>query len=330
MTETNETCRLELDHDWTLESIVEGTLIRDVLLCGNVSKNGREIPPSAFKSEAHVKKLYEGKHVFFNHLSPEKFRGTYEQQKLVATTRNVQELAGFITNVRFENGKPRADIQTAGAYLGEQLRDLVSARVPNVGLSHVAAYRTSRKGEKLLVESVEDVATVDVVISPATTSTFREQSDMDELVKAQTELATLKVENSQLQAKLTQTDSDLKIAREQITTLDGKLAAVSTEKLDLSQKVLAFEQKEAAITLRQTIEQQLKDAGLIVGTEQCSEIFVESLLATTDEAKRKAQIDDRLKLVTNHQKGSGERKEGAFKGTDVVSDYLNRSDLFAH
>lgn len=298
-------------------------------MCGNRSKNGREIPASAFKSEQHVKTLYDQKHVFLNHLPAEKFRGSVEQQKLIAKNRNVEELAGVVTNVRFESGQPRADIETAGCPKGELLRQLASSRVPNVGLSHVAQYRTRKSsGNQVIVEAVEDVATVDVVVSPATTYTFREQTEMDELLKAQTELATAQAALVTSQSKIAQLETDLRLAKEQATATDTKLAAVSAERDSLTEKIVAFEQKEAIAATRLAVEKQLKDVGLVPGSDTCSTVFVEQLVSVANADQRKALIEDRLSVVKGKVK-TRERGEASHStDKDVVAQVLSSVDLF--
>lgn len=293
------------------------------MLCGNKSKNGRLIPATAFKSEQHVESLYLGKHVFLNHLSPELLRGTTGQQKTIATTRPIEQLAGHVVATRFIDGKPRGDIQTAGCLKGPVLVDLANAKIPNVGLSHVAVYKTRSEAGKVVVESVEDIATIDVVTCPATTHTFQEQTGMDELAKAQADLLTAT-------QKLLAQEADLKLAREQLTAADAKLAALATEKAEADAKVVAFEQAQAAAANRAAVEAQVTAAGLVKGSDQCSAIFFEQLVSAADEAARKVLIDDRLQLVKGASRPrTTERQAATTDKTDVVTSALTSPNLFA-
>jgi hypothetical protein len=144
--------------DWAGE--VDGSVIRGVLLCGNRSKNGYEIPPSAFGGESGVKWLYEGKLVFMDHNSDKPL------------DRSTRDLAGVVRDVALKFGKPRANIDTEGYPAGEALLALAKRRPRGVGLSHVAGYRRSR--DKKTVEAITEVFSVDVVIRPATTDSFFE------------------------------------------------------------------------------------------------------------------------------------------------------------
>jgi hypothetical protein len=137
-------------------------VIRNVLLCGNKSRNGYDIPPSAFGGEANAKKLYTDMPVFLDHERGKEF------------SRSVRDMGGTIKNVRMIHGQPRGDIDTESCPAGPALMALARKRTPFVGLSHIAAYRWSP--DKKTVVKVEHVVSVDVVFRPATTSGFHEQT----------------------------------------------------------------------------------------------------------------------------------------------------------
>src|SRR5690606_12940462 len=107
-------------------------IIRNVVLCGNTSRNGYSIPPTAFGSQDRVKRLYESRLVYLDHPKPD---------DRSAVSRSLEHLAGHIRNVRFEGGRPRGDIDTRGCPRASVLLGLAQAKVPGVGLSHVASYR---------------------------------------------------------------------------------------------------------------------------------------------------------------------------------------------
>jgi len=146
-------------------------VLRGVVLCGNRSLNGYDIPESAFGGEAKAKSLYDGVHVYIDH-DPER-----------GPSRRVEELAGVVTNVRMERGKPKGDIVLGSGNAADVHRNLVTfsktvqasgASLRQVGLSHVARY--SMDYRKTRVESVDEVFSVDVVIRPATTKSFSEST----------------------------------------------------------------------------------------------------------------------------------------------------------
>ncbi|QDT54791.1 hypothetical protein Pan44_28290 [Caulifigura coniformis] len=147
--------------------------IRNVLLCGLQSLNGRSIPASAFGGAERAKALYEGVHVYLNH------------DMDAGISRRVESLAGIVESVTVDGlGRPRGDIRLNGNKAGEELRALFEfsqkaekhgARLKDVGFSHVAVYTFSAL-DRTVVQSVDQVFSVDVVIRPATTKSFSESS----------------------------------------------------------------------------------------------------------------------------------------------------------
>ncbi len=145
--------------DWAAE--VDGSpVIRGVLLCGNVSKNGYAIPPTAFGGESGAKRLYENKLVFMDH------------DLNRPLSRSTRDLAGVVRDVSLRFGMPRGNIDAEGYPAGPALLALARRRPRGVGLSHVAGYR--RSIDKKTVEAITEVFSVDVVIRPATTDSFFE------------------------------------------------------------------------------------------------------------------------------------------------------------
>jgi hypothetical protein len=176
------------DVDFNFEHVIvdaETRTLRNVVLCGPTSKNGYNYPPSCFGDNQHVIALYENKPVCIDHNS---------ENPLV---RGLRDIAGFIKNVRFENGRPVGDIELESAIdCGVDLLGLAQRKRKGIGMSHVAKCKMSR--DKRTVELVEQVVTVDVVVNPATTSTFFEQA-LQETSKV--DLETLKAELDSTKAR---------------------------------------------------------------------------------------------------------------------------------
>lgn len=139
----------------------DSPVIRNVLLCGNSSRNGYEIPPSAFGGDEGVKRLYESRLCFIDHATPNPLN------------RSTRDLAGTVMNARLVNGRAYGDIDCEAAPAGPLLLDLARKRIPGIGLSHAASYRRSADGRTVL--EITAVYSVDVVVRPATTNSFYEQ-----------------------------------------------------------------------------------------------------------------------------------------------------------
>ncbi|QDT52151.1 hypothetical protein Pan44_01600 [Caulifigura coniformis] len=137
-------------------------LLRNIALSGCESKNGYRYSESALRRAA---RLYDQKPVFLDHAG----------QAVEAAARSTRDLVGSIVNPRFDAGRLRGDVRVLETESGRTFLALVEGNTPGVGMSHVVLAQRSVDGTT--VERIEDVISVDVVVRPATTSTFRESED---------------------------------------------------------------------------------------------------------------------------------------------------------
>ncbi len=283
--------QISSDVDFNFEHVIVDTetrTLKNVVLCGLTSKNGYNYPPSCFGDTQHVIALYENKPVCIDHNPTNPvFRG-------------IRDIAGFIKNVRFENGRPVGDIELESAIdCGVDLLGLAQKKRKGIGMSHVAKCKMSR--DKRTVELVEQVVTVDVVVNPATTSTFFEQA-LQETSKV--DLETLKAELDSTKARYAVLESDLTRANELVGQHKSENDKLLTEVTSLRSEISAIkpayeqylaEQKKAADVAE--IEKLLKEADLdLTDKVVVSENFMNILLATAPE-NRSEIISDRKALV---------------------------------
>jgi hypothetical protein len=126
---------------------------RNVVLCGLESANGRVYPAPVLKA-ALAK--YENKPVFIDHGRGE---------------RGVREWFGEVRNVTLRpDGRPQGDIHyPAGHSFAAEFRDRAKNFPRSLGMSHVALAKTRRGDDgREVVESIEEIESVDLVASPAT------------------------------------------------------------------------------------------------------------------------------------------------------------------
>jgi len=185
----------------------DGFTIKDVILCGNRSRNGYEIPASAFKD---VRRLYEAKPVFLDHAADPKDSGR----------RSLRDMCGIVRNARMVGTRPVGDIDTQGFAEGVNLLQLARRRLPGVGMSHAASYRFDKS--RKVVQEVKEVLSVDCVFRPATTaSLFEETADRlileHELDNLRVRLGLSLEENAALKAKLNQSQFMVRRAAEKMT-----------------------------------------------------------------------------------------------------------------
>lgn len=152
--------------DWRSSVVVERAAhsIRNVALAGTHSKNGYRYADAALRMAAP---LYENVPVFLDH--PASTRRPRE--------RSTRDLAGHVAGVGYEDGRLRGDVRTLDTEAGRTLLALAESGGPGVGMSHVVLAERSADGAT--VERIVEVISVDAVVFPATTQSFRESTHDD-------------------------------------------------------------------------------------------------------------------------------------------------------
>lgn len=289
--------KLTSEVELNFESVVvdvENKVIRNVVLCGNESKNGYSYPPTCFKNEEHVVNLYNNRPVCIDHSS-------------TPTARKIRDVAGFIRNVRFESGKPVGDIEIESAIdCGVDLIALASKKRKGIGMSHVAQCKMSR--DKKTVELVEQVITVDVVVNPATTVSFfeqdqqkQEQMDIEQL---KAEIDTLKAERAVLASDLGKANTASEGYKQETTNLLTEVTKLRDEVAKLKPVVEQYQKAEQATADKIAVEKLLAEAGLdIKDTVVVSEQFM-TVLLTASETCRTALVADRKQATEGRSSGT--------------------------
>ncbi len=156
-------------------------VIRGVKILGLASRNGRRYSPAALENASP---LYEGAKVNINH-----------PKGVPNAPRDYQERIGVLRNVVFREGEEAGGLYGDLHYnprhaLAEQLAWDAKHAPENVGLSHNVLAVTARRGDGLVVESIEKVQSVDLVADPATTrGLFEQASATDDLTNDRTAVA---------------------------------------------------------------------------------------------------------------------------------------------
>jgi len=150
----------QLVEDFNLQGVAvrvnrDAGIIHGVKILGLESKNGRVYRPAVLERAVP---LYEGARVNVNHPAQTQAPRGYEDR--IGAVRNVHARGDGLYGDFFFNPKHR---------LAEQLVWDAEHAPENVGFSHNVLARTSRQGEKTLVEEIVRVQSVDLVADPATT-----------------------------------------------------------------------------------------------------------------------------------------------------------------
>ena len=134
------------------------SMILGVKVLGLESQNGRRYLPQALLEAKH---LYEGRPVNVDHQD--------------AGRRSYRDRIGRLLNVRMDADGLYGDLLVNPKHpLAEQLLWDAENCPENVGLSHDAQGRTRMEGGRLIVESIQQVRSVDLVAEPATTRSLYE------------------------------------------------------------------------------------------------------------------------------------------------------------
>jgi len=147
----------------------EAGVIRDVLVLGSHSANGRTYTTDAMSAAA---KLYEGVPVYIDH-QPE-------------GRRSYRDKIGRLTSVQHRDGGLRADLHINPAHpAAAQLLWDAEHHPAAVGLSHDAEGRIVTRDGQAIVEAIESVRSVDLVAEPATTRSLFEDMSMPSRLREQ-------------------------------------------------------------------------------------------------------------------------------------------------
>lgn len=279
----------------------QGGVIRGVKILGLHSRNGRTYLAEALQQAA---RLYEGVKVNVNHPkgSP---TGPRDYQDRIGTIRQVVARGdeGLFADFHF-NPKHA---------LAEQLAWDAEHAPENVGFSHNVEARTARRGDRVVVEAIIRVASVDLVADPATTrGLFESQQGGDAAGSppcrpaehAAAALAEATVE------QLRQHRPDL------VTALGAEQAARIAA---LEARVERFEAAEAAGQRRLLVRRLLGEFHLPdpetagdAARPIVSRHFLDALMAAPGEEDVRALVEERARLVRGIQ--SAARQPGAGDG----------------
>ncbi|MEN6495032.1 MAG: hypothetical protein ABFD16_12205 [Thermoguttaceae bacterium] len=255
-------------------------VIRGVKILGLESRNGRSYLPEAL---AAAVPLYEEAKVNVNHPKGDPL-----------APRDYQDRLGVIRNVAARPEGLFADLHFNPKHaLAEQLLWDAAHAPENVGFSHNVQARTSRQGDRVVVEAITKVQSVDLVADPATTrGLFEATATGDAAPRSEAEHASL----------ASVTLDDLKRQRpdlvEQLLHQPTAEVARLQGELDRLQTLEAVRQKQEVIH-RLLAEHHLPDAN---ATDPWSRLivsppFLESLLAASDESQMRAMVEQRARSV---------------------------------
>ncbi len=276
-----------------------GGVIRGVKILGLSSSNGRDYPPETLKKAAE---LYENSRVNVNHP-----KGKPD------APRDYQDRMGIIRHVVVKQDGLYADyFYNPKHALAEQLEWDAEHSPHSVGFSHNVQARTRRQGDRVLVEEITRVQSVDLVADPATTRGLFEQNEIDKghiaeeegLMSEPITLALLETDHADLveaigakaiagrddATVIEKLNADNRKLVAEAKTLVEQIESAGKEKTALVEKIDAFEAIEKLAKQKTEVAAVIEAAKLPEAL--VTDVFRESLL-NADEDGRKALIEDR-------------------------------------
>jgi hypothetical protein len=269
-------------------------IVRGVKILGLESQNGRSYLPEAL---AAAVPLYEGAKVNVNH-----------PKSLPGAPRDYQDRIGAIHNVALREGEGLfADFHFNPAHaLAGQLAWDAEHAPENVGFSHNVLAKTARRGDRVVVEGIAKVQSVDLVADPATTRGLFEAA-------GPTSAAPASKGNAAVDRLLEElTPAEIRRHRpDLVEALAGELLRENAQlryRLDDLQAADAIAQRRAAAD-RLLAEYKLPapHGDTDWAKEIVSEAFYESLLTAPDEEAVRRLVRERARLITAAASVSGRR-----------------------
>jgi len=263
----------------------QGGVIRGVKILGLQSRNGRTYLPEAL---AEAARLYEEAKVNVNHPKGNPL-GARDYRDRIGVLRSVVARPGEGLFADFHFNPKHA--------LAEQLIWDAEHMPENVGFSHNVLARTGRRGDRVVVEAITKVESVDLVADPATTrGLFESMSD------AATAGSTPPAVEAGQPVLSELTLEDLKAHRPDL--VEALVEEQAAEVATLRQEVDRLEAAEALLRKRLVVRRllsrfNLPDPDLAEGWAKTvvSDRFLESLLAAPGEEAMRQMVEERAALV---------------------------------
>jgi hypothetical protein len=260
----------------------EAGIIRDVLILGSRSANGRTYTADAMSAAA---KLYEGVSVYIDH-QPE-------------NRRSYRDKIGRLTSVTFRDGGLRGDLHINPAHpAAAQLFWDAEHHPAAVGLSHDAEGRIVTRDGQTIVEAIESVRSVDLVAEPATTQSLFEGKFMRSKLREQDPVAEAPVTDPLEALYQSLTLEDLQAKRPDLfDELRKQLQQeIATPMGDLKTQLEALKAKLDEYMTAEQADQQMAEAKL--DPARVPPRLREAIRRERNPQRRAALIEDVQRLIT--------------------------------
>lgn len=261
-------------------------LIKDVTLCGKVSKNGRTYSEQALNDAV---RLYQNAPFYIDHPTDAQLR----ERKGV---RSVYDLAGEIVNPRRAGDFVRGDLHVLDREPTIGMAFALAEQMPHMaGMSHRARgrLRPGAAGQGDVVEALEEVFAVELVTDPATTAgLFESIHNEDAMDFSKLTVAELQKQRPDLIKALTEAAENA-----------DELAAEKAKTKKLEEENAALKAGEAKRARAELVTTKLAEAKL--PAQLVTDAFKTQLAEAKDEAAVDALLAERKTIAKGFKPSSG-------------------------
>lgn len=266
-------------------------VIHGVKLLGLESRNGRTYLPEALAKAAP---LYEDAKVNVNHPKGNP-SGPRDYQDRIGTIRAIVMRPGEGLFGDFHFNPKHA--------LAEQLIWDAEHATENVGFSHNVEALTSRRGDRVVVEAITRVQSVDLVADPATTRGLFESAAQSTSAVKPLSLDDLKRDYPDLFESIGRDQAD-------------EVSRLQKEVERLAESVAAHTKRDTARRLFREFGLPDPELGDPLAEAVCGGPFLESLLEAVDEATMRTMVEQRSQLMRRLSAGQSTAVESRPQSRD--------------
>ena len=275
-------------------------VIHGVKVLGLESRNGRTYLPEAL---AQAARLYEDAKVNVNHPKGNP-AGPRDYQDRIGTIRGVVMRSGEGLFGDFHFNPKHA--------LAEQLVWDAEHAPENVGFSHNVEARTSRRGDRVVVEAITRVQSVDLVADPATTRGLFESAGDSSITCGAGVSPALAAWTAAPQKPLSL--DDLKRDNPELFEEIGREHAAELGRLQkeverLTESETAHQKRDAARRLLREFDLPDPETGDPWAKTISGGLFLDLLLGASDERAMRQMVEERARLV--RRLSGGQAADGA-------------------
>jgi hypothetical protein len=274
-------------------------LIKGVVLLGGTARRGKDSYDYPVRTmEAAVKGgKYDNCRCFINHPS---------ETEMKNGRRDLMNLAGVCRNPRVEDAKIKGDVRVLDDAYGDKFWNIARHMPEAASCSHIADGTMKREGDKMFVEEIKEVLSVDLVVQGATTMNVFESGDYQKGTTM--EYGDIKIDD----LRIKRPDLVKSLVEEGAKSRDEEVKTLTESNKELKGKLDEHDVREKQASRKAAVAKLLEECKLpkLAKTDLFRE-QLENIEGDNFEAQAKKLIEDRLAIVGGVKNMGSNDKDGA-------------------